>query len=98
MTLRTLHDKARQTLDPAHYDYVAGGAGEERVAVGNERAFDRYRLLPRVLTGGERRDTSVDLPGARRTAPVFVAPTAFHRLLHPDGERATARAAAAEGA
>ncbi|MFF5106619.1 alpha-hydroxy acid oxidase [Streptomyces sp. NPDC000134] len=98
MILRDLHAKARQALDPVHYDYVAGGAGEERVLADNERAFDRYLLLPRVLCGGERRDTAVDLPGAPGTSPVFVAPTAFHRLLHPDGEAATARAAAAEGA
>ncbi|MGP2440800.1 alpha-hydroxy acid oxidase [Streptomyces sp. JW3] len=98
MILRDLHDKARQSLDPAHYDYVAGGAGEERVLADNERAFDRYALLPRVLRGGAERDTAVELPGAPRSSPVIVAPTAFHRLLHPDGERATARAAAAEGA
>ncbi|MFK0118061.1 alpha-hydroxy acid oxidase [Streptomyces sp. NPDC090994] len=98
MILRDLHDKARQSLDPVRYDYVAGGAGEERVLADNERAFDRYALLPRVLSGRETRDTTVDLPGAPRTAPVVVAPTAFHRLAHPDGERATARAAAAEGA
>ncbi|MFI7351918.1 alpha-hydroxy acid oxidase [Streptomyces sp. NPDC049936] len=97
-TLRDLHDLARGTLDPVRYDYVAGGAGEERVLTGNERAFDRYRLLPRVLSGGEARDTRVDLPGAPGAAPVVVAPTAFHRLMHEDGERATARAAAAEGA
>ncbi|MCZ9343908.1 alpha-hydroxy-acid oxidizing protein, partial [Streptomyces sp. TRM76130] len=97
MILRDLHDKARQSLDPARYDYVAGGAGEERVLADNERAFDRYRLLPRVLCGSAEREPAVDLPGAPRTAPVVVAPTAFHRLAHPDGERATARAAAAEG-
>lgn len=98
MTLDDLHAAARGALDPVHYDYVAGGAGEERVLADNERAFARYALLPRVLRGSGRRETAVDLPGAPRTAPVLVAPTAFHRLMHPDGERATARAAAAEGA
>ncbi|WP_399882158.1 alpha-hydroxy acid oxidase [Streptomyces sp. BBFR51] len=98
MTLRELHERAREVLDPVHYDYVAGGADEERVLAGNERAFDRYALLPRALRGGEERDTAVDLPGSRRAAPVIVAPTAFHRLFHRGGERATARAAAAEGA
>ncbi|WP_446033853.1 alpha-hydroxy-acid oxidizing protein, partial [Streptomyces olivaceus] len=98
MTLRALHDAAREALDPVRYDYVAGGAGEERVLAANEQAFESYRLLPRVLCGSETRDTAVDLPGARQAAPVIVAPTAFHRLMHPDGERATARAAAAEGA
>ncbi|MFF5727603.1 alpha-hydroxy acid oxidase [[Kitasatospora] papulosa] len=98
MTLRELHDGARKMMDPVFYDYVAGGAGDERVVADNERAFGRYALLPRVLRGSEARDTAVDLPGARQAAPVFVAPTAFHRLVHRDGERATARAAAAEGA
>lgn len=98
MTLRAVHDSARKTLDPVHYDYVAGGAGEERVLAANEQAFDRYALLPRTLRGNDTRDTSVRLPGAPRAAPVIVAPTAFHRLMHPDGERATARATAAEGA
>lgn len=98
MTVRELCERARQVLDPVVFDYVAGGADEERVLAGNERAFGRYALLPRVLSGGEDRDTSVDLPGAPGTSPVFVAPTAFHRLVHRDGERATARAAAAEGA
>lgn len=98
MTLGELRAAARELLEPARYDYVAGGAGEERVLAENERAFDRYALLPRTLRGSEVRDTTVDLPGARRAAPVLVAPTGFHRLVHPDGERATARAAAAEGA
>ncbi|TRV80995.1 alpha-hydroxy-acid oxidizing protein [Streptomyces sp. 130] len=98
MTLRELHDRARKLLDPVVYDYVAGGAGEERALVENERAFDRYALLPRVLSGGEARETGVDLPGAPQASPVVVAPTAFHRLAHRAGERATARAAAAEGA
>ncbi|GAB2825052.1 alpha-hydroxy acid oxidase [Streptomyces daliensis] len=98
MTLRELRHRARKVLGPIPYDYVAGGAGEERVLADNEKAFDRYALLPRVLSGSETRDTAVDLPGARQAAPVLVAPTAFHRLVHRDGERATARAAAAEGA
>lgn len=90
-------DRARERLDPAFYDYVAGGAGAERALRANEDAFARRALLPRVLRGAGHRDTAVELPGARLAAPIFVAPTAFHRLAHPDGELATARAAAAEG-
>ncbi|GGP76223.1 alpha-hydroxy acid oxidase [Saccharothrix coeruleofusca] len=95
--LTALHDRAREVLDPVFYDYVAGGAGGERALADNERAFDRLALLPRVLRGSAVRDTAVRLPGAPATAPVLVAPTAFHRLAHPDGELATARAAAAAG-
>lgn len=92
-----LHAKARAVLDPVHYDYYAGGAGEEVVLAENEAAFRRFALLPRVLRGSKHRDLGVGLPGGVLRMPVLIAPTAFHRLAHPDGEVATARAAAAAG-
>ncbi|UZN01721.1 alpha-hydroxy acid oxidase [Cellulomonas sp. S1-8] len=88
---------AREVLDPVHYDFLAGGAGDERTLTGNTDAFARRRLRPRVLRGAGTRDLSTDLPGARLAAPVVVAPTAFHRLAHPEGEVATARGVAAAG-
>lgn len=81
--LAELHDKARAVLDPVHYDFFAGGVGDEVVLADNEAAFARLALLPRVLRG-EKTGTAF---------PVLIAPTAFHRLAHPDGELATARAA-----
>ncbi|MCX2950427.1 alpha-hydroxy acid oxidase [Lentzea sp. NEAU-D7] len=81
--LAELHDKARAVLDPVHYDFFAGGVGDEVVLADNEAAFRRLALLPRVLRGNE---ISEDFP-------VLISPTAFHRLAHPDGELATARAA-----
>ncbi|MFE2756090.1 alpha-hydroxy acid oxidase [Actinosynnema sp. NPDC059335] len=95
--LAELHEKARAVLDPVHYDYYAGGVGDEVVLGENEAAFGRLALLPRVLRGRVTRGLGVELPGGRLAAPVLVAPTAFHRLAHPEGERATARAAAAAG-
>lgn len=96
-TLRDLRARARRSLQAAHYDYYAGGAGDETALGENERAFRRLALLPRVLRGAEHRDTAVTLCGDRSAAPLVVSPTAFHRLAHPDGERAVARAAAATG-
>jgi 4-hydroxymandelate oxidase len=96
--LAELREKARARLDPVHWDFYEGGAGEETAVAENLRAFRRLALLPRVLRGAGPADTSVALPGVRASTPVVVAPTAFHRLAHPDGERATARAAAAAGA
>jgi 4-hydroxymandelate oxidase len=81
--LAELHDKARAVLDPVHYDFFAGGVGDEVVLAGNEAAFRRRALLPRVLRG---KGNSADFP-------VLISPTAFHKLAHPDGELATARAA-----
>lgn len=96
--LGELREKARARLDPVHWDYFEGGAGAETALAENLRAFARLALLPRVLRGAGPPDLAVRLPGAPAAGPVFVAPTAFHTLAHPEGERATARAAAAAGA
>jgi 4-hydroxymandelate oxidase len=95
LTVAEMHDEAERRLDPVHYDFFAGGAGEERTVAGNTEAFDRYRLVPRVLRGVGRRELGVELLGHSLSMPVLLSPTAFHRLAHPDGEVATARAAAA---
>ncbi|MFR9728274.1 alpha-hydroxy acid oxidase [Saccharopolyspora sp. MS10] len=89
--------RAKELLEPAIYDYFAGGAGDEIALADNENSFARLAMLPRVLRGGPAPDTRVHLPGAPHAAPIVVAPTAFHRLAHPRGELATARAAAAAG-
>ncbi|MET0424761.1 MAG: alpha-hydroxy acid oxidase [Actinoplanes sp.] len=84
-------------LDPVHADFFAGGAGTERTLQDNEQAFVRRRIVPRVLRGVGDRDLRTTLFGAATSMPVVIAPTAFHRLAHPDGEVGTARAAAGSG-
>ncbi|GIJ70547.1 alpha-hydroxy acid oxidase [Virgisporangium ochraceum] len=84
-------------LSPVHRDFFAGGAGDERTLRANEAAFDRIRVVPRVLRATGDRDLRITLFGTEVAAPVLVAPTAFHRLAHPDGEVATARGTAAAG-
>jgi 4-hydroxymandelate oxidase len=97
LSLRELEQQARDRLDPAVYDFFAGGADDEVTLRANEAAFARIGLVPRVLTGGGRPRLEVELLGSRASMPVVIAPTAFHRLAHPDGELATARAAAVTG-
>ena len=92
-----LEAEARRRLDPAVYDFYAGGADGELTLRANETAFARIGLLPRVLCGHTSRDLTVELFGRRLDLPVLVAPTAFHRLAHPDGELATAQAVAKAG-
>jgi 4-hydroxymandelate oxidase len=96
-TIAEFEAVARQRLEPAHYDYYAGGAQDEITLAENETAFRKLRLLPRVLRGSDKRDLSVELLGSRASMPILIAPTAFHRLAHADGELATARAAALAG-
>jgi 4-hydroxymandelate oxidase len=84
-------------MAPAAYDYYAGGAGDERTLAENRAAFDRVVLRPRMLAGTETVDTATSLLDERLTMPIALAPTAFARLGHPDGELAAARAAGDAG-
>jgi 4-hydroxymandelate oxidase len=94
LTLRDYETAARERMDPVYYDYVAGGARDEVTVRANEEAFRHLSLLPRVLRGRAKRELDVTLFGTHASMPILISPTAFHRLADPEGERATARAAA----
>lgn len=89
---------AEQRLDANAWAYFAGASADEITMRWNREAFDRIRLMPRVLRGGPGGSTGVDILGRRWVHPIFVAPMAFQRMAHPDGERATAIAADAQDA
>lgn len=88
---------ARERLRRDIYDYFAGGADDEVTVRENREAFRLLRLRYRVLVDVSERDLSTEVLGVRLDWPVFLAPTALHRMAHPDGEVATARAAASTG-
>ncbi|HEU4348959.1 MAG TPA: alpha-hydroxy acid oxidase [Actinoplanes sp.] len=94
VNLRDFEEAARGRLDPVYYDYFASGAQDELTVAANEAAFRRHTLIPRILRGcgPPRLDTTV--LGTAASMPVLIAPTAFHRLAHPEAEVATGRAAA----
>ncbi|MFC0107243.1 alpha-hydroxy acid oxidase [Kibdelosporangium aridum] len=96
-SVREFEALARDRLPRYAYDFIAGGADDEVTVRANERAFARLRLLPRVLRGHAQRDLCTTLFGNEVTMPVVLSPTAFHRLADPQGEQATARAAAKAG-
>jgi 4-hydroxymandelate oxidase len=95
--LPQLEALARPHLQRVVFDYIAGGAADELSLANNRAAFDRLFLAPRVLVDVSVRDPSTTILGSRVAAPMLVAPTALHRMAHPDGELATARAARAFG-
>jgi 4-hydroxymandelate oxidase len=97
VTVDDYQSVARERLSPDVYDFYAGGAGDEWTLAENRRAFDRWRLRPRVLRGSGRPDTSTSILGTAVSFPVLVAPWAYQSMAHHDGERATARAAAGAG-
>ena len=89
--------RASEVLDPGAHGYFAGGAGDERTLRENVAAFARWRLRPRVLVDVSEVDTRTTVLGEPVSMPILVAPVAFQRLAHPDGEAGMARAAAGAG-
>ncbi|WBB62239.1 lactate 2-monooxygenase [Streptomyces sp. WMMC500] len=92
-----LEQSARERLADGPFWYVAGAAGSGATARANREAFDRVRLVPRMLTGATERSPATTVLGSALPAPVLLAPVGVQSILHPDGELATARAAAALG-
>ena len=80
------------------WEYVSGGAADELSLRWNHEAYEKLRLRPRILVDVSRLDTRVTLFGRELAHPILLAPTAYHKLAHPEGEAATARGAAAAGA
>ncbi len=97
INLADLERLAREALSPMAFDYYASGALDEVTLGENEAAWRRLRLHYRVLVDVRQRSLATTVLGADVTLPVLVAPTAFQRLAHPEGEVATARAAGAAG-
>jgi 4-hydroxymandelate oxidase len=98
MDAEAREEAARATLAPEVYDYYAGGAFDELTMEANLADWAALRLRPRVLRDVTAVDPGTTLLGEPVGHPVVVAPTAFHRMAHPDGETATARGARAAGA
>jgi len=95
--LRDLEQQALRKLSARAGAYFAGGAGAERTMAANREAFDRRRIVQRVLRDVSKRDLSVELFGQRLPLPVLLAPIGVLELAHREADLAAARAAAAEG-
>ncbi len=95
LTLSDFEARARVKMERGAYDYYAGGSGDERTLAGNVEAFDSLWIRPNVLVDVSAPDVSLTLFGDPLSMPVLLAPAAFHRLAHAEGELAVARAAAA---
>ncbi|TWP52464.1 alpha-hydroxy-acid oxidizing protein [Lentzea tibetensis] len=92
-----LEESARERLGPGPFWYVAGGAGSGATVRANREAFDRVRIVPRMLRDASERHLGVTVLGTELPAPVLLAPVGVQSILHPDGELASARAAAELG-
>ena len=95
MDLGPLEEQARDVLPQMVFDYYAGGAGDEITLTENVAAWSRLRLRPHVAVDVSEVSTETTVLGTPVRVPLLVAPTAYHKLAHPEGEAETARGAAA---
>lgn len=90
-----LEAAAQAAMADGAWAYVAGGAGRESTIEANRAAFERWRILPRVLRDVEKRDLSIELFGQKLPSPLLLAPIGVLELVAPEADLAVARAAAA---
>ena len=95
--LTRLEVVAEERMPASAFAYVAGSAGSESTARANRAAFERWRIVPRMLRDVSTIDLSVTVLGTPMPAPLALAPVGVLSIVHPDGESAVARAAAALG-
>ncbi len=97
LNIDELEAAAREQLPADVFGYYAGGAWDLLTLKENRDAYRRLRIRYRVMRDVSERSTRCELFGESLAMPIFAAPTAFHKLAHPDGEIATARGAGAAG-
>jgi isopentenyl diphosphate isomerase/L-lactate dehydrogenase-like FMN-dependent dehydrogenase len=92
-----LEEAAQQAMPPEVFWYIAGAATSGSTARENRAAFERWRIVPRMLTGATGRDLTTTVLGSTLRAPIITAPVGVQSIVHPDAEIAAATAAAELG-
>ncbi|EOO04466.1 putative fmn-dependent dehydrogenase family protein [Phaeoacremonium minimum UCRPA7] len=96
-TIRDIREAATAKIDRKWAEYLNEGAMDLVTVKANEAAYDRYRIMPRILRNVAEVDTSTTIFGAKISFPFGFSPAAMHCIAHPDGEVGTSRAAAKAG-
>ncbi|WP_017444842.1 alpha-hydroxy acid oxidase [Gayadomonas joobiniege] len=87
---------AKKNLSEQAWAYIAGASADEVTLRDNATAYQKIKLLNRVLSDVRQGNTAIELFGSRLAHPIITAPIAYQKLAHPDGELATAMAAQAQ--
>jgi isopentenyl diphosphate isomerase/L-lactate dehydrogenase-like FMN-dependent dehydrogenase len=89
-------EAARKVLPPAHWGYMASGVDDDLTQKANRDGFKRFDLRPHRLGGVVEPDLKVEVFGQTWETPIFICPVGGHKMFHPEGEVAVARAAKAK--
>jgi 4-hydroxymandelate oxidase len=98
ISVNDFEEMARRLLPPAHWGYMASGVDDDRTYRANIEGYQKIQLRARRLIDVSKPDLKVDLFGKTYNAPIFICPTGGHKMFHPEGEVATARAAKSKNA
>ena len=96
--LQDIERAAKAVMSPMAWEYVSGGAADELTLRWNHEAYEHIRLKPRALIDVSHLDTRIRLLGREFPFPILLAPTAYQKISHPQGEIATAKGAGAADA
>lgn len=97
VSFQQLELEARHKMSEQAFAYIAGGAGNESTMSSNVAAFEKWKIVPRMLRNVSERDTSIDLFGQRIPSPLLLSPVGVLEMVHPEADRAVAKAAAKLG-
>ncbi len=92
--MNDLREMARYKLSRPAFDYLDGGAGQEKTISNTQKAFDNWKIVPNMLRDVSYVDTSVKLFGFQSPSPFFLCPIGVLELAHPEADLAVARACA----
>lgn len=97
ISMQSLESEARQNMDEKAYAYIAGGAGNESTMEANRKAFEQWKIVPRMLRNVGERNTGIELFGKKLPSPILLSPVGVLEMVHPQADVAVAKAAASMG-
>jgi lactate 2-monooxygenase len=97
ISLQSLESEAKQRMSEKAYAYIAGGAGSESTMEANRKAFEQWKIVPRMLRDVSARDTSIELFEQKIPSPLLLCPVGVLEMVHPDADVAVAKAASSLG-
>lgn len=97
ISFQKLEQEARQKMSEQAFAYIAGGAGNESTMSGNLAAFEKWKIVPRMLRNVSERDTSIELFGQKLPTPFFLSPVGVLEMVHAEADLAVAKAASSLG-
>lgn len=97
ISFQQLEQEARKKMSDQAFAYIAGGAGNESTMNSNQAAFEKFKIVPRMLRNVSERDTSIELFGQKIPSPILICPVGVLEMVHPEADLAVAKAAAQLG-